>query len=167
MSFVYPCTLWLGRPWMFRHITFSFWWVPENAVVYGRDSHVLLDPRNPGRDALNPLAGSRYNHRDLHLTPVRNRWLSVFCGQSDYPAPVFFSRHGGCVSVPSVEVSDEVCSQCIGRPFSISDVSVLAHDKAKYFGSPAELFKTAFCFVDGFDPLLSVTVSASKGIFEG
>lgn len=166
MSLVYPCTLWLGWPWMFWNITFSFWWVPENAIVHGRDSHVLLDPCYPGRNALDPFAGSRYDHGDLHLTPVRYGWLSVLRRQSDNPAPIFFSCHGGCVSIPSIEVTDEICSHRIWGPFSISNVSIIIDNKAEYFRPPAEFVEAPFCFVNGFDPFLSMTISASQSIFE-
>jgi hypothetical protein len=38
--------------------------------------------------------------------------------------------HGGCVSVPIVEVANEVCSEGIGSPFAIYYIAVVTDIKA-------------------------------------
>ena len=64
------------------------------------------------------------------------------------------------------EVAYEICPQSVRRPFPVCHVPILMDYKAELLCSPAELLQAAFCIVDGFDPFLSVTVSAPERVFK-
>jgi len=71
------------------------------------------------------------------------------------------------VSIPAIEVADEVGSHRIGRPFPIYNVAVVFGDQSEGLVSSAKLLKTAFRLVDLPDPLLCFLVPASDRAFEG
>jgi hypothetical protein len=53
------------------------------------------------------------------------RWLAILCryGHLEHTKSVFC--HGSGLTVPVVEVANEVCPESIGSPFSIYNVAVV------------------------------------------
>jgi len=71
------------------------------------------------------------------------------------------------VSIPAIEVADEVGSHGIGRPFSVYNVAIVFGDQSETLVSPAESLKTAFRLVDPLNPLLRFLVPTLDRAFEG
>lgn len=67
---------------------------------------------------------------------------------------------------PLTKVPNQICLRSIGRPFSVDSVSIWQNIETQFFVTFTKLFKAAFSIIDGLDPLLSVTESASQSIFE-
>lgn len=59
MCFIYTSALRLRRSGMLEDILFLLWWVPENAIIYGREVEILSDPSNPRRYSFDSFAGGR------------------------------------------------------------------------------------------------------------
>ena len=64
------------------------------------------------------------------------------------------------------EVTNEIRSQCTGRPFAICDVAIGVHHEAKLLIASAEFLQTTFRCVKLLDPFLCFAVSALEGILE-
>jgi len=71
------------------------------------------------------------------------------------------------ISVPAVEVADEVCSQGIGSPFAVGDGTIVGDREAEALITPRELLQPPFRLVDLLDPLLGFAEAAFQGGFEG
>ena len=50
--------------------------------------------------------------------------LSVLAGNCDFPDTEIVLGHGSRVAIPAIEVTDKICAQCVGRPFTIYNVAV-------------------------------------------
>lgn len=61
-----------------------------------------------------------------------NRRLSVSGWHGDFEDAELILRHWGGVTVPVVEVTDQVCAESIGRPFSVYNVAVVLYNEAEF-----------------------------------
>jgi hypothetical protein len=53
------------------------------------------------------------------------RWLSVLCGYSHLEHTKGILCHGSSLAVPVVEVTNQICSERIGCPFSVYNVAIV------------------------------------------
>jgi len=114
---------------------------------------------------------------------VRYRWLAITAGYRNLKHAVLILRHRSSVAVPIVEVTDEVGTQGIGRPFTVHNVAVVDYIEAVLLVSlrqqlavflkglvedacPRKFLETTFCVLYRLQPLLSFCVAAAKGGLE-
>lgn len=80
------------------------------------------------------------------------------------------------------EIANQGCVRCIRCPFPVDDIAIVLGNQPELFEPllpfravrafeyenvySTELIQASFRFIDLFDPVLSVTVSASQGVFE-
>ena len=64
------------------------------------------------------------------------------------------------------KVSNYICLSGIRRPFPVDDVSIVLDNQAILLIAPTKFLQTTFGLVNCLYPLLSMTVTASQGIFE-
>ena len=120
----------------------------------------------------------------LQLGIVRDRRLSILGWYGDFEDAVLVLRHWRGVTVPIVEITDQICAQSIGRPFSIQNVAIVFHDEAELFkplrtaisrlgpqkelamACPRELLHAAFGVLDRLQPLLCFCVAAAESRLE-
>ena len=68
----------------------------------------------------------------LELGIMRYGWFSVLARHCDLPDTETVFRHGCCVTIPTIEVTDKVCAQRIRCPLAIYDVAVALNMKAEF-----------------------------------
>ena len=134
-------------------------WVPEAGVVDGRDGEVLRHACYPCRHPLLPRLIVGHHHADLELAVVLDGGSAVDGREADLPHAVRISLHLMAVSVPAVEVSDQIGTQRIRRPFAVGDGAVVCYGEAEFLIPSRELLQPALGVVDGVDPLLRLAVS--------
>lgn len=67
----------------------------------------------------------------LDLGVVGNCGLAILCRDCNFEHTEVVLGHGRCVTVPAIEIADEVCSQCIWRPFAVYNITVVLDDEAE------------------------------------
>ena len=107
----------------------------------------------------------------LDLGVVGNGGLTILAGYCHLEYTKVVLGHGGGVTVPAVEVANEVGSQGVRGPFAVYDVAIFLHVDAESFVAlekrlarfgdkrlqatyPGELLETTFCLVDRLYPVL-------------
>lgn len=74
------------------------------------------------------------------------RGLSILARDRHFKNPKIVFCHWRCVSVPIIKVADEVRFQGIRCPFSVDDVAVVLHVKAKRLEALAKVSCVALAF---------------------
>lgn len=66
----------------------------------------------------------------------------------------------------STEIADQIGSQSIWSPFAVGNITIRIDIQTISFPPPTEFFQTTLGFLNCLDPFLSLTVPATKSIFE-
>ena len=61
------------------------------------------------------------------------RRFSILPGHSNFENTKLVFCHWCCISVPVVEVADEVGSEGIGSPFAVDHIAVIVDDESEFF----------------------------------
>ena len=112
-----------------------------------------------------------------------NGGLAVLVGHRHLKDAKVVLGHGRRLTVPVVEVANEVGTQGVWGPFAVYDIAIGLDIKTEFLETlyalsvarprrdgrathPRELFHAALCLVDGLDPFLGLGEAALERVLE-